>query len=100
MDASLTVVSEGAGCVWCSGSKAMGQFEWEVDLQWECEERSQISSAHLRSYGSAWDSHRYEVCSVLLGVSRHVPLQACLELSESASHQAFWWPFGGAFSQS
>ena len=30
-----------------------------MDLQWECEERSLISSARLRSYGSAWDSHRY-----------------------------------------
>lgn len=49
MNESVTIVSEEAGCVWCSGSKEMGQFEWEVDLQWECEERSQISSACLRS---------------------------------------------------
>lgn len=48
------------GCVWCSGSKEMGHFVWEVDLLWECEERSPISSAHLRSSGSAWESHRYE----------------------------------------
>ena len=60
MNESVTIVSEEAGCVWCSGSKEMGQFEREVDLQWECEERSPISSACLRSYGSAWDSHKYE----------------------------------------
>lgn len=38
------------------------------------------------------------IWAVLLCVSRHVPLQACLELSESASRQAFWWPFGAASS--
>lgn len=57
---SVAVVSEEAVCVRCSGSKEMGQSEWQVDLQWECEERSVISSARLRSCGSAWDSHRYE----------------------------------------
>lgn len=60
MNESVTVVSEEAGCVWCSVSKEKGQFEWEMDLQWEREERSPISSACLRSYGSAWDSHRHE----------------------------------------
>lgn len=40
MSESVTVVSEEAGGVCCSCGKEMGQFEWEVDLQWEGEERS------------------------------------------------------------
>lgn len=81
------VVLDEAGGVWCSGNKEMGLLESGRWISSRKMRKGFRFPACLRSYGSGWESPRFESLGCA-AVRADVPLQACLELSESASHQA------------